>query len=471
MNGEQKLSSSTYSNSSTSFDDFSNSFSFDSFWYNLHWFQLISILTMFFLLNEPEIRSNLIQSVVFLTTSINLHLYYKENSWVTVLFLFLICRHNSSLFLFWYFSIFTEICRSFRIGFSFSFHRINRENYVNDSQWKQFILETRPFSSFSNSSKLMNSTETNRNSAKNIIACSLSGTFGVLAIISSLMIMILIRLSKPRLHTVRHLLICNTCLASILYCVIQLNNYLFLIFETWDTTDIGCRWRSYFSYMSIAANVYSYLAQALSRYFFAILPIRYHSLTTFKAHYILIFIHWTIMIILPLPAIVTEDIFYQAGNLCWVPLRKTLHIFYTVFAYFLIAIIFIVIIYFTIYRQVKRARLHATTILNLTKDKRDLDVLRNVLILLGIYISGGIPTILFMMTRIEALYYVGIVTITLSVAIEKICTVLLDRDLRQTVRTLLATTNRIMPFETVTRLPRAKEENFTISARWRWTTN
>lgn len=64
------------------------------------------------------------------------------------------------------------------------------------------------------------------------IVCALSTGFGLISVILSTMIVIVIRRSKPRLHTVRHLLICNTSIASIVYCSVQTANYIILIYAS-----------------------------------------------------------------------------------------------------------------------------------------------------------------------------------------------------------------------------------------------
>jgi hypothetical protein len=282
------------------------------------------------------------------------------------------------------------------------------------------------------------------------IVCLLSAGFGLIAIIISLIIIIIIERSRPHLHTIRHLLMCNTCIASIVYCLVQTNNYTFLIFLPWESSDTGCRWRGYFGYMSIAASIYSYLVQAVSRLFYSISSKRYAWLTTFKTHYILITIQWSLVLLVPLPAIITEDIYFRPGYLCWVPIQRTLHIVYTVFAYYFVSIVLIVSIYIYIYRRVKNARQNTGTALSVTNNKRDLEVLRNILLLLMTYITGGIPSIMFIVTSWEPFYLLGIVTFTFSITVEKMFTILLDRELRQTIKGIVFRGSRVVPFHHVT---------------------
>jgi NADH:ubiquinone oxidoreductase subunit 3 (subunit A) len=122
------------------------------------------------------------------------------------------------------------------------------------------------------------------------IVAPISMTFAILAVIISCFILVAISLTK-QLHTVTYLLTCNTCISSILYCVVQCNNYIYLLFITWDNTDQSCRWRGYFGYMSVVAVIYSYLLQAVSRLFFTVSSMKYRWLISLKTYLYLIF-YW-----------------------------------------------------------------------------------------------------------------------------------------------------------------------------------
>lgn len=279
------------------------------------------------------------------------------------------------------------------------------------------------------------------------IVCALSTGFGLISVILSTMIIIVIRRSKPRLHTVRHLLICNTSIASIVYCSVQTANYIILIFFPWITSDESCRLRGYFGYVSLSVATYSYLVQAISRLFFSVFATKYPVLVTFKLHYCLILLHWIVIVIIPLPALITHDIYFRPGLLCWVPMKHIIHVGYTMFAFYLVPISSVIIIYIFIYRRVKKATKRAELIRSNVNDRRDLEVLRNIAILLAIYLAGGTPTLIFLITSNDILYLAGIVTFTLAVMIEKLCTVLLDRELRIVVKHRMYSKNRVMPFE------------------------
>lgn len=161
------------------------------------------------------------------------------------------------------------------------------------------------------------------------ISASLSSFFSLISIIICTLILILIWRTKRRLHTIKHLLIYNTCIASIVYCIVTINNYIFLIFIRWDTNDISCRWRDYFAYLGIAGVLHSYMIQAISRSFFNIVSGKYRWLRTLKAHYILIGIQWIVVVCITLPCNTTNDIRFSVNSLCWIPVEYTLHTLYT----------------------------------------------------------------------------------------------------------------------------------------------
>ena len=166
-----------------------------------------------------------------------------------------------------------------------------------------------------------------------------------------------------RLHTVTHLLVCNGAIASIFYCIVQSVNYSFLAFLPWKTSDISCRWRGYFSYMTVVAIVYSYLAQAISRFLILILSSKYRWVASFRTHRILLLINWILVVCLPLPSLLTDDIYFRPTSLCWVPKEHTLHLAYIIIVDYLIPTLLLIVIYIYIYCRVKRRKIEVFIIM------------------------------------------------------------------------------------------------------------
>ncbi|CAF2642330.1 unnamed protein product [Rotaria sp. Silwood2] len=281
------------------------------------------------------------------------------------------------------------------------------------------------------------------------VVIPMSISLALIGISLACMIIVLVIFTK-HLHTVNYLLICNTCFWSTFYCVVQCNNYVFLDFIIWDTSDMSCRWRGYFGYIAIAAVVYSYLIQAISRYFFVVLSTKHRWVTSLKAHLILIVSQWITVILLPLPAIVTKDIYYTSNTLCWVKKKFGVHVAYTFLAYYFLPTLCIVILYIYLFRQAKRSTNITLTrpIETSRRQNRDLDILRNIMILFSIYIFGGFPTLVYLVFGNYIFYCVGLVFITLGVTVEKAATIFLDRELRKTIKHIFRCSGtRVTPLE------------------------
>ncbi len=83
---------------------------------------------------------------------------------------------------------------------------------------------------------------------------------------------------------------------------------------------------------------------------------------------------------------------------------------------------------------------------NLNSQKRDLELLRNIVLLLCIYLAGGIPTIII--TRIPASkipHLASFATQTLAVAFANLFTIVLDRELRLVIKGMICRTTRVVP--------------------------
>lgn len=277
------------------------------------------------------------------------------------------------------------------------------------------------------------------------IIAPISMTFALIAVVISCFILTIVSLTK-QLHTSAHLLTCNTCIASIVFCLAQCYNYIFLLFITWDHSDKACRRRGYFGYMSIVAVIYSYLLQAISRYFIIVLSTKYRWLTSLKTHLYLMIIGWIVVIIIPLPALVTKDIYFREGFLCWVPKKYMLHVAYTIIAYYLIPILLIISIYISIYIRI-HYKVNTVAIQSGPRRKhRDFEVFRNIMILFGIYILGAVPSIFYMLAGIELFYSIGIVSVSLTVAIEKFVSIFFIREIRTILKKLCCQkTTKIVP--------------------------
>jgi hypothetical protein len=56
------------------------------------------------------------------------------------------------------------------------------------------------------------------------------------------------------------------------------------------------------------------------------------------------------------------------------------------------------------------------------------------MILFAIYVFGALPIVLFILTRIELFYTIGIISVSLAVAVEKCVALIVDRDIRNIIK-------------------------------------
>ncbi|CAF1242451.1 unnamed protein product [Adineta ricciae] len=278
----------------------------------------------------------------------------------------------------------------------------------------------------------MNTTihSTNLTSVNYKLIIPISMCCALISVIISSGILLLVY-STRRLHTTTHTLVCNTCLTSIFYSLVQNINYIYLIFISWDTSDLSCRFRAYFSYMSIASVIYSYLLQALSRLFFSKYHTQHRWVLSFRTHYQMIFIQWLFVMSIPLSTLISKDVYYRPTFLCWVPVAKLLHVVYTITACYLIPTVLIIVVYCSIYYHVRYIERNSVHQFRKIQQKRNLEMLRNILILISIYTCGGLSTLLYVITRIEIFYSMGIISLPVSVTIEKLVILILDREIRK----------------------------------------
>ena len=281
------------------------------------------------------------------------------------------------------------------------------------------------------------------------LVCCISSVLFLVTILIALFIIGVVRRTKPRLHTCRHFLMCNSSVAWIVSCTILIMNYIHLFFLPSQTSDISCRYRGYLAYMSITAVTYSYLIQSISRLFFSLLSTKHATLVTFKTHSILIGLNWLTAVVIPLSTIITSDIRFISGSLCWIRPEAYLHGFMIVIIEYAIPLGLVMVIYAYIYCEVKKRRRNArsNTIVS-SKGRLELELLRNIAVLVGIFLLGGVWTFIYVITSIKLFDLIGIVMVSLCASAVQICTIALDRDFRQVVQSMFRTNTRVNPLAT-----------------------
>jgi hypothetical protein len=63
---------------------------------------------------------------------------------------------------------------------------------------------------------------------------------------------------------------------------------------------------------------------------------------------------------------------------------------------------------------------------------------------ISIYLAGPISPFIHMLSKVDLFYLIAPVTLTFFLIIEKICTIILDREIHQVVKRMLVSTNRVV---------------------------
>ena len=264
------------------------------------------------------------------------------------------------------------------------------------------------------------------------------GVFVLCAFISvflSVFILTMILYVKA-LHHPANLLICNTCVASVLYVIITSINiscyYTQIVLSDWS-----CRIQGYLIYVCLTMLAYSYLIQGISRLFFTVLS-RYRSILNYKSHAGLILAQIIVSLVIPLPSLITTNIGYRPLTMCLIPVRHMMHVVYSFVSSYFVPLFTLVFVYRLIHRRVK---LSSRLVQNTSRStKRDLELTRNILILFMIFVLAGVPSIIYVaatvITGLDLLaFYTFILGSTvMAIVIEKASLLLLNKDIRRETR-------------------------------------
>lgn len=215
-------------------------------------------------------------------------------------------------------------------------------------------------------------------------------------------LMISIVLFDRSTRTLTNILICNSSIIVICFHFLTIFSMIYALRTDWISNQPACHFRAYAYAMLSAALCYSYTIQALSQLFVTIFY-RFKFLLTKQNHFLMIFISWLISAgLATMPLFVDHGyVFEEETRLC-IPTSKIFFTsIYVVVIGFVIPLNFITIIYAMIFYYVRQSTrrvfaFRSNTIQNIGNlsifaVRRDMKLMRNMLILLGILITGGTP--------------------------------------------------------------------------------
>jgi hypothetical protein len=194
------------------------------------------------------------------------------------------------------------------------------------------------------------------------------------------------------------MLFANTCLTG-LACTFTL--FALTVFTLYNDLkqiqyqDSLCVARGYLIYASPALHAYSYVSSAIYQYMIIVYPTRLFWQSG-RTQLSLIILGWILAFSFPIPFLFTGEITYNVDNqICEVPFRLSLSVFYIPLFVFTIPMSLIIFIYFKLIRHVREMGTQVTVTITLFRAQRDLAMVRRIIILLLIILTAGVPMTLF----------------------------------------------------------------------------
>ncbi|CAF4823410.1 unnamed protein product [Rotaria sp. Silwood1] len=161
--------------------------------------------------------------------------------------------------------------------------------------------------------------------------------------------------------------------------------------------DSLCIFRAYITYVSGALFINSFLLTAIRQYFTVIYRNHLY-FQSIRFQFLLICLTWILSLLFPMPTIFTGDIRYNVDNqICQVYLGFSFSIIYISLCTYGIPVPLIIFIYFKLVRYVYDISNHVIPVNTLSRAKKELKMVQNIVILVFILLILGVPYVLFIL--------------------------------------------------------------------------
>ena len=267
----------------------------------------------------------------------------------------------------------------------------------------------------------------------------------ITVVFASTIIITLVCHWKSRCRTIANLLTCNSCV-TLLYQALATTIEIAFVHVDVDTAEahipptIFCRIRA-FLYLSACSTItYSYLIQAISRYFITVLY-QHRILLTFRTNWLLIVTSWILSILIA-ASMFTSPSAYQyepESRMCLLTSKAFTPSFLGMTLAFCIPLQIIILLYALILRSATRQQRTSNTLVA-RRLRRNLKVFQTILIFVSIMTLGGMPFFLsVVINRIHRIpwpwYSLSILFISLSCALEAVALFFTNFQVKKLVRT------------------------------------
>jgi hypothetical protein len=236
-----------------------------------------------------------------------------------------------------------------------------------------------------------------------------------------------------------------------LYFILAITNSYYALHQDWQYNQPACVFRAYCSLILCTALCYSYSIQAISRLFFAVLY-KHRYLLTWRTHWILIIINWTVSIIIPI-----RPLFYQNGfglevesRSCVITPKIVSISMYVVSIVFLIPLNVVTIVYGLILHRARQSTrriafvrpdviiITAQPNVHVPNGKRELKLIQNMSVQSGFISLGGILYLILVLWNAtkqdsapESFYLLALNFISISTTLMMITIFLMNKQVKK----------------------------------------
>ena len=266
--------------------------------------------------------------------------------------------------------------------------------------------------------------------------------------------MIIIVLTKRKCHTILILLRCNTICTMIAFSIFSLTTAIFGIYDEFFDFQPACKFRGYYFAVTTTALCYSYAVQAVSRLFYTVLY-RFKFLTTWKAHWYLIFINWFISFLIHVIIYLLDNDFFvyeRESRWCVATTKKPITAVFFVLIALMVPVTAMLTIYGVIFSRIRQStlRVQAFTIsqtmnkihnlISPLNIKRELAVMKSMIIIICLMFCGGILYLLLLVWNLidllappESLYLLGLNICATNITVLTVITVYQTKEVKRVI--------------------------------------
>jgi hypothetical protein len=252
----------------------------------------------------------------------------------------------------------------------------------------------------------------------------------IIIIFSSMIIIIIITNWQSQCRSITNLLACNSCAALLFFALTISIQIPFIIqndlLQSHTINTTFCKTRGFLLTFATSVKTYSYLIQAISRFFITILH-KHRFLRTFHVNWTMVITSWIISGIIA-GGMLISPVAYQyepESRLCFISTKVFLTSCIAIVIIFFVTVDTVIVLYgIILWHSTRYRRIHPNSTSTL-RAKRNIQVFKKILIFISILVVGGTPYLLSVILNVIdkapwRLYSISVLFIALSAAIESI---------------------------------------------------